>query len=124
MGLIPRLCIIAAVMIVVGAIAIWVAVHFGFLSLPMALGAWAVCVISSLFAHVLGEYPKHPDLFAARLAGSMAARTGPPFLAVILVKAIPSLTFKSGFVFLIVLFYLVGLLVDVKLQVGRLKSSE
>lgn len=123
LGLLPRLGVIASALVVVGLVAIPAAIHFQMLSMLMAFGAWLVCVISSLAAHVFGEYPKGDENFMARLAGSMGVRTGPPFLAVILVKALPSLTFKPGFVLLIVLFYLVGLLVDVFLTVRRLKSS-
>ena len=87
----------------------------------LALG---VCVISSLVAHVAGEYPSGDDNFAARLALSMAVRTGLPFLTVIVVKVVPSIPFESGFVLLVILFYCVGLAVDVSLQAARLKASQ
>ena len=90
----------------------------------MAILAFGVCVISSLVAHVVGEYPSGDDYFAARMALSITARTGPPFLAVVIVKLLPGLPFESGFVFLVILIYLVGLIVDVALHVARLKPAE
>lgn len=89
----------------------------------LAVLAAIVCVISSLAAHVVGEFPRGDDYFAARLALSIAARTGPPFLLVVIVKLIPDLPFESGFVFFVVLLYLVGLFADVTLQVMRLKQD-
>ena len=119
-----RLAVIAAVVLGVGALAIWAVYHFELCQTWLAFLALGVCVISSLVAHVAGEYPSGDDNFAARLALSMAVRTGLPFLTVIVVKVVPSIPFESGFVLLVILFYCVGLAVDVSLQAARLKASQ
>lgn len=123
MNLPMRLLTISAVYLVVGAVAIALSLSLQSVSLPLAFLAWAVCVISSLVAHVVGEYPSGDDYFMARLARSMVARSGPPFLVVIISKLSPVLPFESGFVLLIVLFYLVGLIADVALQVLRINAA-
>ena len=124
LGLLTRLAVIAGVLLVVGTVAIGLTSYFELCDFRFAIGALVVCVISSLVAHVAGEYPSGDENFAARLALSMAVRTGLPFLAVIVVKVVPSLPFESGFVLLVILFYCVGLAVDVSLQTARLKASQ
>lgn len=123
-SLLKRLAVIAVVMLAVGALAIWAVYQFELCEMWLAFSALAVCVISSLVAHVAGEYPSGDENFAARLALSMAVRTGLPFLAVIVVKASPEIPFESGFVLLVILFYCVGLVVDVSLHSARLKASQ
>ena len=123
-SLLKRLAVIAVVMLAVGALAIWAVYQFELCKMWLAFSALAVCVISSLVAHVAGEYPSGDENFAARLALSMAVRTGLPFLAVIVVKASPEIPFESGFVLLVILFYCVGLVVDVSLHSARLKASQ
>lgn len=121
-GLTTRLCMIAGVLVAVGLVAIWLASIWFEVDPGMAGLALAVCVISSLVAHVVGEYPRGDDYFAARLALSLAARTGPPFLLVVVVKLMPDLPFGPGFVIFVILLYLLGLVVDVFLHVSRLKE--
>ena len=107
----------------VWAIAILVAVYFQVAQLETAILALAVCVISSQLAHIAGEYPSGDDYFMARLASSISVRTGIPLLAVVLVKLSPIIPFEPAFVFLVILFYLVGLFADVALHVARLKPG-
>jgi hypothetical protein len=123
LGLRNRLLILAIGLLLFGAATILVADRLFDVNLMMAILALSVCVISSLLAHIVGEYPKGDDYFAARLAGSMAARTAPPFLLVIIAKLRPEIPFESGFVFFIILFYLVGLIADVGMHVVRLKPA-
>ena len=120
-GLKKRLYVLAFGLMLIGATAILIVSSFFEVNLKMAILALVVCVISSLVAHIVGEYPKGDDYFAARLAGSMAARTAPPFLLVIIAKLSPELPFESAFVFFIILFYLVGLIADIAMHVLRMK---
>jgi len=124
LGLLTRLAIIAGVLVIVGGLAIWLAFQYQLCEFGLSVAALVVCVISSLVAHVAGEYPSGQNNYAARLALSTAVRTGLPFLAVIVVKIVPSLQFESGFVLLVILFYCVGLAVDVPLQTARIKASQ
>lgn len=118
-----RLMLMSAILLVVGVVSIGLAVQFELVSFQMAALAFLVCGISSLLAHVAGEYPSGDDNFAARLALSMAVRTGPPFLLVILLKINSDSPLPKGFVVLIVLFYIVGLSVDVSMQSLRLNRA-
>lgn len=89
----------------------------------MLLLAFITCVISSLVAHVLGEYPSGDANIMARFAGSLAARTGLPFLVVISARLASSGSLNVGFVVLVILFYLVGLVADISLHVLRMKAA-
>jgi hypothetical protein len=119
-----RLVILASVMIAVGAIAIGVAVPFGILPLSLAVLALLTCVVSSLVAHVAGEYPSGHEFFMARLTASMSIRTGLPLLVVLFAKLSDRIPFKPAFVFYIILFYLVGLFADVALHMWRSQAAE
>ncbi len=120
-GLVRRLVLLGAGMLLFGLIAILIAVYFQVAQLETAILALAVCVISSQLAHIAGEYPSGDDYFMARLASSISVRTGIPLLAVVLVKLSPRIPFEPAFVFLVILFYSVGLFADVALHVARLK---
>ncbi len=92
---------------------------------PWLIGvALLVCMASSIAAHIVGDLRSSGDDFAIRLASSIAARTAPPFLLVLFVKLNPSMPFESGFVFSVILFYLVGLFVDVAMHVARLNPAD
>ena len=123
-GLTSRLLLLAAALLLVGLVAISAAVHFQVARLETAVLALIVCVISSQLAHIVGEYPRGDDYFMARLAASISVRTGIPLLAVVFVKLSSGIPFEPAFVFFIILFYLVGLIVDVALHVLRLKPVE
>ncbi len=123
-GLVTRAAIIVAIMVAVSLVGVFAVVQFQLFSFGLAVLAAVVCVISSLVAHVVGEFPKGDDYFAARLALSIMARTGPPFLLVLFVKLIPDSPFQPGFVFFVVLLYLVGLFVDVAMHVSRLQAGQ
>ena len=118
-----RLLLIAATLVVSAVIAIPVLVGFQQVDVEMAGLAFLVCVISSLVAHIVGEYPSGDDYFAARLALSLSARTLLPFLVVLMAKLSPAIPFEPGFVLLIILFYFVGMVVDVFFHVKRLKTA-
>ena len=124
LGLKNRLLLLAVGLSLFGAVAILLVSSFFEVNLNMAVLALVVCVISSLVAHVVGEYPKGDDYFAARLAGSLVARTALPFLLVVIVKLSPDLPFERAFVLFIILFYLVGLIADVSMQVSRMKLAD
>lgn len=124
LGLRSRLLLLAIGLSLFGAATILMVRSFFDVNLNMAILAPVVCVISSLVAHVVGEYPKGDDYFAARLAGSLMARTAMPFLLVVIVKLTPGLPFERAFVLFIILFYLVGLIADVSMQVSRMKRTD
>jgi hypothetical protein len=124
LGLKNRLLLLAIGLSLFGAATILMVRSFFDVNLNMAILALVVCVISSLVAHVVGEYPKGDDNFAARLAGSLMARTAMPFLLVVIVKLTPGLPFERAFVLFIILFYLVGLIADVSMQVSRMNRTD
>ncbi len=90
------------------------------LDVRLAVLAFGVCLVSSLLAHIAGEYPQGDGFLALRMALSMLVRTVPPFLACLIVKLSPAIAFETGFVFFVLLFYLIGLIIDVALHTARL----
>jgi hypothetical protein len=118
-----RLVLIGLLFVVLGGLAIWVVLAFELVEPKLAWLALGACVISSLVAHIAGEYPSGEDKFMARLGGGMFARTSLPFLVVISTQLTSPDPLPTGFVLLVILFYLVGLVADVSLQVLRMKTS-
>lgn len=118
-----RLALIAAVMLVVGGGLATVGVQLGWVSIPAVFSGLAVCLTASVLAHLAGEFPRGDALFMARLALSMAVRTGLPFLFVLIVKLTELVPFGIGFVVYIVTFYLLGLVLDILLTVQRLNPA-
>jgi hypothetical protein len=123
-GLGSRLAKIVTVMGMVGIVALLLFSFMDWGGLAMIAVAWVICLVASLVAHVVGDLNSSADDFAIRLALGMAARTVPPFLLVLVARLSPAVPFESGFVFSVILFYLVGLFVDVSLHVARLKMAE
>ncbi len=118
-----RLGLIVLIFSVVGGLVSFAVLTFSLAEpseLWVAIGA---CVISSLVAHVAGEYPSGDDKFMARLGGGMFARTSLPFLVVITTQLASPEPVSGGFVLLVILFYLVGLVADVSLHVLRMKTA-
>ena len=72
---------------------------------------------------MVGEYPTGPEYAMLRMVGGMFARTFLPFVACVVLKLTNVIPFQAAFVFLVLVFYLVGLVVDVSLQAKRLNNS-
>ena len=122
-GLRKRLLILTAVMLLSGALIILAGVLLFKSDLSTATVALVTCLISSLLAHVAGEYPRGDLYFTARLAIQMMVRTGLPFAVALwgLYFAEPPL--ETSLVFYMILFYLIGLVTDVQLNLSRLNSQ-
>ena len=123
MGLVTRLMMIAAVMLASGALLITLMMVMDWLDLGMGLLAFAACSVSAMAAHVAAEYPRGDAFIAVRLAMSMVVRTALPLAVCVLAKFTEILPFEPGLIVLVFLFYLIGLMVDVKLQSVRLGSQ-
>ncbi len=85
--------------------------------------AFAFCVAGAMASHVLNEFPKGDEFMMTRLMTSMFVRAGLPLIAVVLAKMVFESAFSEGFVYLVVLFYLVGLISDSVLSTIRLRSQ-
>lgn len=121
-SLLTRLALIIAVMLLVGGGAAALGIQMQWVATSSVVSGLVVCLVASVLAHIAGEFPKGDALFMARLALSMAVRSGIPFLFVLIVKLTEMVPFGNGFVVYIVTFYLLGLFVDVLLTVRRLGS--
>lgn len=89
----------------------------------VALLSAAVCFAGSLAGHFLAIYPRGNVYVAARLYASMGARMGFPFLLLFVCKLNFEKLFSQGMVYFVVLFYLVGLLVDLTIRMRALRMS-
>lgn len=118
-----RLALIVLLFAVVGGVVSLVVLGFGLAEPRILWLAFGTCVISSLVAHVLGEYPSGDDKFMARLGGGMFVRTGLPFLVVIFPQLTSLEPINGSLVKLVILFYFVGLVADVSLHVLRMKTA-
>ncbi len=119
-----RLCLIASILAVAFGIFLILSlsnvVNVSFAAVNLA---FVVCVLGALLGHVLSEYPKGNEFILTRLLASMFVRAGLPLAAVVFVKLFLNSIFDPGFVYLVVLFYLVGLISEAVLSVARLKLS-
>jgi len=87
----------------------------------VALIAAGVCCVAAVAGHFLSIYPKGDVFRLARLYQSMAIRIGIPVLFLFLCRALFTEQFDRGMVYFVLLFYLVGVLTEVLVQVRRLK---
>ena len=91
--------------------------------LKTAAIAVAACLVSALLAHVAGEFPKGDELVMARIAMQMVVRTALPFLVAVWGINFANPPFEKSLVFYMILFYLVGLVVEVQLSLARVKTE-
>jgi hypothetical protein len=122
-SIVARLTIVALGMCAVGTVAIPAGVALGWLDITSGIGALTLCLVSTLLGHLAGEYPQGDDFFMVRMAGSMFVRTAIPLIVCVVAKLNQVIPEGSGFVFFVLLFYLVGLIIDVSLHGSRLSST-
>ena len=118
-----RLVVLAIVVAGVGVVAGLVGTSFFQADWKTAAIALAACLVSTLLAHVAGEYPEGDELIMARMAVQMVVRSALPFLVAVWGIYFADPPFEKSLVFYMILFYLVGLVVDVQLSLARLKAS-
>ncbi len=119
-----RLVVLALVMIALAAVCIVAGSLFFKTGIQTALIALVSCLVSALLAHVAGEYPKGDAYIAARMAVQIVVRTALPFLVAVwgLYFAQPPL--EKSLVLYMILFYMVGLVAEVQLSLGRLNAQK
>ena len=122
-GLVTRLGYLAVIVSVVAVVAALTGTLLFDADIKTAAIAWLVCLVSALAAHASSEYPKGNEFIQARMAIQMLLRTGLPMLVAIwgIYFALPPL--EKSLVFYMILFYLVGLVVDVQLNISRLNAE-
>ena len=118
-----RLAVLAIVVAGVGVVAGAVGTSFFQADWKAAAVALAACLVSTLLAHVAGEYPEGDELIMARMAVQMVVRSALPFLVAVWGIYFADRPYEKSFVFYLILFYLVGLVVDVQLSLAGLKES-
>lgn len=123
-GLLYRMGLLLAAMVLAGAIVFAVGVFLLGGSANVFLIAWAVCTVSAIAAHVGSEYPRGDYNFAARMAIQMLVRTIPPFAVAIWGIKFAQPPLETSLVFYILAFYLTGLIVDIQLQLVRLRDHK
>lgn len=123
-SLMSRLVVLALVMIAVAAVSILVGCVFFQTGIQTALIALAACLVSALLAHVAGEYPKGDVYVAARMAMQIAVRTALPFLVALWGLYFVQPPLEKSLVLYMILFYMVGLVAEVQLSLGRLNVEK
>ena len=88
------------------------------------LVAFLTCLFSTIAAHICGEYPQGDDFVAIRSVVSSAVRTGIPLVAIFASINIVEPPLDKSVVFYMILFYLVGLVIDMQLNLARLDNKE
>jgi hypothetical protein len=87
----------------------------------LALG---VCLVSTLAAHVAGEYPRGHELLLARMAMQMAIRVSVPGLVAVWGIYLRDPPLDLTLVFYIIFFYFVGMIADVQIALKKLGSVD
>ncbi|MGI9518013.1 MAG: hypothetical protein ACR2NP_13250 [Pirellulaceae bacterium] len=87
-----------------------------------ALVAAIICCLAAVAATCLSIYPRGDHFRLIRLYTASAARLALPVILLFVCKAIMPELFAQGMVYFVVLFYLVGLLTDLMLQLRRIKQ--
>ena len=123
-SLMLRLAVLALVMLAVAGVAVLVGSLFFNTGTQTALIALVVCLVSTLLAHVAGEYPKGDLYIAARMAVQIVVRTALPFLVAIWGLNFAEPPLEKSLVSYIILFYLVGLVAEVQLSLIRLNAEK
>ncbi len=118
-----RLAVVAMVMLMAGAVVALVGILLFQTSWSSVCVAFLTCLLSTLLAHVAGEFPRGDMYFAARLAIQMVVRTGIPFLVALGGLYFVKPPLETNLVFYMILFYLIGVLTDVPLNLARLNAD-
>ena len=77
------------------------------------------CGLGAVLAHICSELPRGDVFIMIRLILSSIVRAGIPLLVLVIAKLQFPEQFNQGMVYFVVLFYVVGLLTDIKLQIRR-----
>jgi len=96
-------------------------VAWGIETACVALAAALSCGLGAVLAHVCSELPRGDMLIMVRLMSSSMVRVGVPLILLLVAKLAFTELFDRGMVYFVILFYVVGLLTDVKLQMKRYK---
>ena len=118
-----RLTILATVLLVCAAVIGCLGVLVFGSSLQIVLIAFVPCLVGALLAHVAGEYPKGDLYIMARMAVQIVVRTLPPFVVAVWALYFAQPPLEKSLVFYMILFYLIGLVMDVQMSLARLKTE-
>ena len=92
------------------------------LNVPLAMGAWAVCAVGTMGAHVFSWFPKGDEFLLARLAGGMIFRTAFPLGFAIWGLKFNEPRIEASIVLVLALVYMAGLIADSWVNLRRSKQ--
>ena len=118
-----RLAVLAIIILGVGVVATMLGMALFHTDLKTAAIALIACLVSALFAHVAGEYPKGDELITARMTLQMVVRSVLPFAVAVWGIYFSEPPLEKSLVFYMILFYLVGLVAEVQLSLARLRAE-
>ncbi len=122
--LVPRLVLLGLIVSVFGLIAMVIGTMVFKTDTKTGLIALVTCLISSVLAHIASEYPKGDLLVMARMAVQIVVRTILPFVVAVWGIYFAQPPLEKSLVFYMILFYMVGLVVDVQLSLTRLNAEK
>ena len=106
---------------VVAAVTIGLAAWWGGSAWALSAGlSAAACLAGGILGHVFSFYPRGDAFIVSRLYLSMMARAGIPLLLLFICKTRFESLFDQGMVYFVILFYLVGLLTELKVRLQML----
>jgi len=110
-----------AVLLAVGFVTLGSVLIWGTSGMLLAASiALASCLLGSVLAHFFGIYPRGEAFIVSRLYLSMAARAGLPLAVLVICKMNFETLLTEGMVYFVILFYLVGLLTELKIRMRSL----
>ena len=118
-----RLVLLALIVLVTALIVSLIGIFVFQTGWKPAVVALIACLVSTLLAHVAGQYPEGDHLIMARMAVQMVVRSAVPFVVAVWGIYFADPPFEKSLVFYMILLYLVGLVADVQLSLARIKSE-
>ncbi len=105
----------------VGALTLGAVFAFGNSEMLISAGvSLAFCALGAIIAHFFSIYPRGDAFLVSRLYLSMAARAGFPLALLMVCKTNFESLLAEGMVYFVILFYLVGLLTELKTRMRTL----
>ncbi|MCP4082860.1 MAG: hypothetical protein GY819_07175, partial [Planctomycetaceae bacterium] len=105
----------------VGTLTLGLVFALGNTEMLIAAGlSFAFCALGAIIAHFFSIYPRGDAFLVSRLYLSMAARVGLPLALLVVCKTNFEALLVQGMVYFVILFYLVGLLTELKTRMRTL----
>ena len=116
-----RICLVFAAVALLVSGMVWSV--WGLEAALVALVSAIACGTGAVLAHICSELPRGDMFIMIRLMSSSMVRVGVPLILLVVAKLAFPEHFARGMVYFVILFYVVGLLTDLQLQIKRFKTA-